>query len=106
MLLAIPLLPLLGFLINASFGRRISKAAAGTVACGAMLASFAIAVASVVRLASLEPDSRAIVSRAFTWISSGDFTADFTLRLDAIEPALTRVRHHHNLFAFAANLIV
>ncbi len=47
MLLAIPLLPLLGFLINAGFGRRISKAGAGAVACGAMLASFAIAVASV-----------------------------------------------------------
>ncbi|PYR43523.1 MAG: NADH-quinone oxidoreductase subunit L [Acidobacteria bacterium] len=91
MLLAIPLLPLLGFLINASFGRRISKAAAGAVACGAMLASFAIAVASVVRLASLEPDSRAIVSRAFTWISSGDFTADFTLRLDPLAAVMILV---------------
>jgi len=91
MLLAIPLLPLLGFLINASFGRRIGKAAAGAVACGAMLASFAIAVASVVRLASLEPDSRAIVSRAFTWISSGDFTADFTLRLDPLAAVMILV---------------
>ena len=37
MLLLIPLLPFLGFLLNASFGRRLSKAAAGAVACGAML---------------------------------------------------------------------
>ena len=38
MLLLIPLLPFVGFLLNASFGRRISKAAAGAVACGAMAA--------------------------------------------------------------------
>jgi len=91
MLLAIPLLPLLGFLINASFGRRVSKAAAGAVACGAMLASFAIAVVSVMRLVALQPDSRAIVSRVFTWISSGDFTADFTLRLDPLAAVMILV---------------
>ena len=42
-------------------------------------------------LASLEPDSRAIVSRAFTWISSGDFTADFTLRLDPLAAVMILV---------------
>ena len=47
MLLLIPLLPFLGFLINASFGRRISKAAAGAVACGAMAGSFLVSAASV-----------------------------------------------------------
>jgi len=32
MLLLIPLLPLLGFLINASFGRRLTKGVSGAVA--------------------------------------------------------------------------
>jgi hypothetical protein len=32
MLLLIPLLPLVGFLLNASFGRRVSKPAAGAIA--------------------------------------------------------------------------
>ena len=41
MLLLIPLLPLVGFLLNASLGRRVSKTAAGAIACGVMLASFA-----------------------------------------------------------------
>ena len=36
MLLLIPLLPFLGFLLNASFGRRLNKAAAWAVACTAM----------------------------------------------------------------------
>ena len=73
MLLLIPLLPFLGFLVNASLGRRVSKAAAGAVACGAMIGSFAVSVLSVVRLVQLEPEARAIVNQVFTWIASGDF---------------------------------
>jgi len=91
MLLLIPLLPLLGFLVNASFGKRVSKAAAGAVACGAMLASFAVAVWSVARLVQLEPESRAIVDQIYSWITSGDFRADFTLRLDPLSAVMILV---------------
>jgi len=91
MLLLIPLLPLLGFLVNASFGRRVSKAAAGAVACGAMIGSFAVSLLSVVRLVQLEPDARAIVNQVFTWITSGDFRADFTLRLDPLSAVMILV---------------
>jgi NADH-quinone oxidoreductase subunit L len=91
MLLLIPLLPLLGFLVNASFGRRVSKAAAGAVGCGVMLGSFVVALAAVMRLIALAPESRAIVNRVFTWISSGDFTAAFTLRLDPLSAVMILV---------------
>src|SRR4051794_13479690 len=91
MLLLIPLLPFLGFLVNASFGRRVSKAAAGAVACGAMIGSFAVSLLSVVRLVQLEPDARAIVNQVFTWITSGDFRADFTLRLDPLSAVMILV---------------
>jgi len=91
MLLLIPLLPLLGFLVNASFGRRVSKAAAGAVACGAMIGSFAVSLLSVVRLVRLEPEARAIVNQVFTWIASGDFRADFTLRLDPLSAVMILV---------------
>src|SRR5262249_60281132 len=91
MLLLIPLLPFLGFLVNASFGRRVSKAAAGAVACGVMLGSFAVALLSVMRLAQLEPGSRAIVDQVYTWIASGDFRADFTLRLDPLSAVMILV---------------
>ena len=40
----IPLFPFVGFLINAFFGRRLSKAASGGVACLAMIASFGASV--------------------------------------------------------------
>jgi len=84
MLLLIPLLPFVGFLLNASFGRRIGKAAAGAVACGAMAASFAVSLAAVWRLLALDPESRVITDRVFSWITSGDFSVAFALRLDPL----------------------
>jgi len=91
MLLLIPLLPFLGFLLNAGLGRRVGKAAAGTIACGAMAASFLVSAWSVLRLVALEPDARAISQTVFTWIKSGDFTAAFTLRLDPLAAVMILV---------------
>src|SRR5437762_2509766 len=91
MLLLIPLLPFLGFLVNASFGRRVSKAAAGAVACAAMLASFLVAVAAVWRLVALPEASRAIAEQVFSWITSADFTAPFALRLDPLSAVMILV---------------
>jgi NADH-quinone oxidoreductase subunit L len=91
MLLLIALLPFLGFVINASLGRRISKRAAGAVACGAMIGSFAISVAAVWRLVQLPHESAAIVSQVFTWIASGDLSVAFTLRLDSLSAVMVLV---------------
>ena len=77
MLLLIPLLPFLGFLLNASFGKRVSKAAAGAVACGAMVGLVPrcrwYAVWQLGR--RCRPNRARIANQVFTWISSGDFTA-------------------------------
>ncbi len=77
--------------MNASFGRRLSKAAAGAVACAAMLGSFLVSAVVVWRLAALEPEARAIVQRVFTWISSGDFTVAFALRVDPLSAVMILV---------------
>ena len=91
MLLLIPLLPLIGFLLNASFGRRLSKTAAGTIACGAMLMSFAVSVAGVARMVALEPESRSIVQYVFTWITSGELSVPIALRLDPLSAVMILV---------------
>ncbi len=91
MLSLIPLLPFLGFLVNASLGRRISKAASGAVACGAMIASFAVSVAAVARLVAMPPESRAIVEQAFNWITSGDLSVGLTFRLDPLSAVMILV---------------
>jgi NADH-quinone oxidoreductase subunit L len=91
MLLLIPLLPLVGFLLNASFGRRVSKPASGAIACGAMIASFLVSLVSVFRLIALPADARAIAQQVFTWISSGDLAVTFTLRLDPLSAVMILV---------------
>jgi NADH-quinone oxidoreductase subunit L len=91
MLLLIPLLPLVGFLLDAGFGRRLSKTASGVIACGAMMLSFAVSVAAVARLLTFDPERRAIGQRVFTWISSGDFSAALSLRLDPLSAVMILV---------------
>jgi NADH-quinone oxidoreductase subunit L len=91
MLLLIPLLPFIGFLVNASFGRRLSKSVSGLVAVGAMVVSFLVALAAVIQLAGLPEESRAIVQTVYTWIASGDFRADLTLRVDPLSAVMILV---------------
>jgi NADH-quinone oxidoreductase subunit L len=91
MLLLIPVLPFVGFLVNAGLGRRIGKGAAGSVACGAMLASFVASVASVWQLVALPPASREIVQPVFDWFTSGDVSVAFTLRLDPLSALMILV---------------
>jgi NADH-quinone oxidoreductase subunit L len=91
MLLLIPLLPFLGFLLNAGAGRRLAKSAAGTIACAAILGSFAVSALAVLQLVALPPGSRAMAQPVFDWISSGEFNASFSLRLDPLSAVMVLV---------------
>ena len=91
MLLLIPLLPFVGFLVNASFGRRLSKSVSGGIACAAMLASFVVSAVAVWQLVALPEESRAISQTVFDWITSGDFDAPLTLRLDPLSSVMILV---------------
>ena len=91
MLFLIPLFPFVGFLVNASLGRRVSKQAAGAVACGVMVASFAVSLWVVVRLLALPPEARAVSQSIFTWVTSGDLSVPFTLRLDPLAAVMILV---------------
>ena len=91
MLLLIPLLPFLGFVLNASIGRRLSKGVSGAVACGAMAASFVVSAASVWQLVALPAEAREIVATAGAWITSGDLNVGLTLRLDPLAAVMILV---------------
>jgi NADH-quinone oxidoreductase subunit L len=86
LLLLIPLLPFVGFLLNATIGRRASKAISGGIATGAMALSFGVAVSSVLALLRVEPVGglRAIDQVVYTWISSDRLTIPFALHLDPL----------------------
>jgi NADH-quinone oxidoreductase subunit L len=87
----IPLLPLLGFLVNASFGRRLPKAISGGVASAVMVASFVVSAVTVWGLAALPVEERAIEQTIYTWIASGDFVLDLALRVDPLSAVMILV---------------
>jgi NADH-quinone oxidoreductase subunit L len=87
----IPLLPFVGFLVNATLGRRLSKTVSGGVASLAMLGSFAVSVLAVIQLAGLDPGARAIRQRLYTWIASGDLSIGLEFVLDPLSALMILV---------------
>jgi NADH-quinone oxidoreductase subunit L len=77
----IPLFPLLGFLLNGLFGKRLSKAAINTIALGSVAASFVYVLAV---LSKLWPIETAHSEHYFTWIQSGFLSIGFDLLVDRL----------------------
>lgn len=70
----IPLMPLIGVLINGLLGSRIEKFNKNIihwVACGAVFISFVITCIIFIEMLGLEPDQRLYEFTCFNWISSG-----------------------------------
>ena len=88
MLLLIPLIPFLGFLVNAFFGRRLSKSVSGGVACAAVIAAFGVSVASVWNVVG---SHHAIEQNAFQWMTSGELSLPFGFRLDNLSSLMILV---------------
>ncbi len=91
MLRFIPLLPFVGFLINLSLGRRLSKGVAGAIACLSMFGAFVVSAWSVWGLVQMPPDSRGIVDQVAPWVESGALSIPFTLRLDPLGAVMVLV---------------
>jgi NADH-quinone oxidoreductase subunit L len=85
------LFPLIGFLVNATLGRRLSRSVSGGLATLAMAASFAVSAMLVWQLAGLEPQARAIEQTLYTWLQSDDFTLDLAFRLDPLSAVMILV---------------
>ncbi len=91
----IPLLPLIGFLIN-GFGARGNLGPVQTqrvhwVGCLAPLGSLLISIAAFVRLLGLSPEHRVLTDTVFTWISAGEFTARLSFSMDALSAVMCLV---------------
>jgi NADH-quinone oxidoreductase subunit L len=80
----IPIFPLLGFLANGLFGRRIPKALINVIAVGSVALSFAWVVKTLLGLSPIETK---YIEHYYTWIQSGtlNISVDFAVdRLTAI----------------------
>src|SRR3954464_12664393 len=89
MLSLIPLFPVVGFLVNASLGRRLTKSISGGLTCAAMIASFAVSAMLVGRI--LGHAAAPIEFTAFEWFTSGTLHVPFTLRLDHLSTVMILV---------------
>jgi NADH-quinone oxidoreductase subunit L len=92
-LLLIPLLPLLGFLVNATMGRRLPKSVSSAIAIGAMAVSFGIAASVVWSLVHSAPIGgvRAIDQVVFNWIQSGGLSIPLEFRVDPLSSVMILV---------------
>ncbi len=85
----IPVLPGASAAALLLFGRRYSRKAAAWQACGALAASFALAVAATAAIAAGDAPA---LNRAFgPWISSGAFAASFSIVFDRLAAVMTLV---------------
>ena len=92
LILLIPLLPLLGFLVNGLFRKQLSKSLAGIIGCGTVLASFIISVFVFLRLDELSGkqltnNARVVanpVPHYFDFINVGTLKIPFAFQIDQL----------------------
>ncbi len=83
----IPLIPLLGSVINLFFGRAMSKQSAGALATAAVGASFALAVYIFWQL----PATGIFRDLVYPWIQSGSFQVNLAFQVDALTAVMLLV---------------
>ncbi|MCX6182893.1 MAG: NADH-quinone oxidoreductase subunit L [Bacteroidetes bacterium] len=80
--LLIPVLPLIGFIINGLFGKNLSKSSVGLIGSGAILGAFICTV--VVFVSFVSGGSAATTVKAFDWLVIGDTTLSFSFFVDQL----------------------
>ncbi len=78
----VPLFPLIGFLINGLFGKKMSKSMSGTIACISVLASFIVAVLIFMEVSASQQKSNVV--ELFSWINSGTLKIPFSFLVDPL----------------------
>lgn len=78
----VPLFPLIGFLINGFFGKKLSKAVSGGIACVSVLASFIVAVLIFMELHHAANKSQVV--EVFSWINSDSLKIPFSFLIDPL----------------------
>ncbi|MDP2008330.1 MAG: NADH-quinone oxidoreductase subunit L [Rubrivivax sp.] len=88
LLVALPLLPLLGFLVNGLLGARLPKAAISAVACGLPALAF---VATLLLFGQLNAGGAPLDAQLFTWAATTGFQLDAAFHFDAVTAVMCLV---------------
>ncbi|MDQ7782247.1 MAG: NADH-quinone oxidoreductase subunit L [Desulfomonilaceae bacterium] len=80
----IPVFPLIGFLINGLFTRKLPEKAIGWIGSLSVGASFVVAVLIFLEVLGMEPGSRSVQKIVYTWILSGDLSVPIGFLIDPL----------------------
>jgi NADH-quinone oxidoreductase subunit L len=81
----IPLFPLIGFLINGLFGKKIkNEAVIGAIGTLMIFLSFLVSCGILMQMIGLPAEQRVFEKVIFPWIHSGNFKADMAFLLDPL----------------------
>ncbi len=87
----IPGLPLAAVLVNLLLGDRLGKKGTAWLACGAVVAAFALALRAVLQLAALPEHERHLSEVAWTWMRVGTFSVDVAFLLDPLSAVMVLI---------------
>ena len=82
------LAPLVGFLVNALFGRRLPRPVVGWIGAGSVGLGFVLSLAILIQLLT---GAKPLDQTYFTWWRSGDFNVPFNLYVDALSTLMILV---------------
>jgi len=91
MLYLIPLIPLVGFLINGLLLNRLSKPIVSAIACGSVAISFILSLIAFFELKGLAADHRIMEQVLFSWIPVGQLQVNFGFMLDPLSAVMILV---------------
>ncbi len=87
-LMLIPLLPLVGFLINGLIGSRLPRWLVSVIACGLPAAAFALTIGA---FTLLRTTGTPIAETLFTWVGAADIKVDVALYFDQVSAVMCLV---------------
>jgi NADH-quinone oxidoreductase subunit L len=78
----VPLFPVIGFLINGFFGKKMSKGMSGGIACASVLASFVLSVLIFMEVNASSQKSNIV--ELFSWINADTLKIPFSFLVDPL----------------------
>ncbi len=87
----IPLFPLVGFLINGLFGKRLGKGVVSFIGCTALGFSFLTALFIWKDLLALEPEHRLMTQTLWQWMAVGSLNVEFGFLIDPLSMVMILV---------------
>ena len=90
-LILVPLFPLIGFLINGFFGKKLPGKTSGIIASLMVGLSFIVSIGIFMKLSGMDAHHRHIEQHLFTWLTAGSFSLPFALLADPLSVVMMLV---------------